>query len=244
LRREKSQIRGRFESSTAAALALQQGDGYKPREEREWEEFHPGIDIEAMFAVFPSSEVDRPPPSAQLANILSPNGRDKTHENDPINDFIRAHANGTAHTPIKRRPGRPPRRPEAILQALGVFTPQPEVVPPPGPNPREKLTPPQPCFRLKDLFTFYDRAGVGQQKYVDRAMASVGYQESDLFLRHDRRLIRMAESAQEDDLDIGNPVAGEGEVNSTVGRVEYVMDEQDETWLEEYTRNGEKTSLN
>jgi NuA3 HAT complex component NTO1 len=75
-------------------------------------------------------------------------------------------------------------------------------------------------------------------------MASVGYQESDLFLRHGRRLIRMAESAQEDDLDIGNPVAGEGDVNSTVGRVEYDMDEQDETWLEEYTRNGEKTSLN
>jgi NuA3 HAT complex component NTO1 len=58
LRREKSQIQGRFRSLIAAALALQQGDGYKPREEREWEEFHSGIDIEAMFAVFPSSEVD------------------------------------------------------------------------------------------------------------------------------------------------------------------------------------------
>jgi NuA3 HAT complex component NTO1 len=54
----------------------------------------------------------------------------------------------------------------------------------------------------------------------------------------------MAESAQEDDLDIRNPVTGKGEVNSTVGRVEYDMDKQDETWLEEYTRNGEKTSLN
>jgi NuA3 HAT complex component NTO1 len=58
LRREKSQIQGRFRSSTAAALALQQGDGYKPREEREGEEFHPGIDIEAMFALFPLLEVD------------------------------------------------------------------------------------------------------------------------------------------------------------------------------------------
>ncbi|KAL3487070.1 hypothetical protein BJX62DRAFT_12351 [Aspergillus germanicus] len=234
LRREKSQSRGRFGSSTAAALALQQGDGYKPREERGWEEFHPELDIEARFAVFPSSEVDRPPPSAQLANILSPNGLDKTDENDPIAELIRAHANGTAQTPIKRRPGRPPRRPEAILQALGVFTPQPKVVPPPGPNPREKLTLPKPSFRLKDPFTFYDQPGVGQQNYVDRTMASVGYQESDLFLRHDRSLIRMAEGTQDDDLDIGNIVAGEGEVNAAVGRVEYDMDEQDEKWLEEY----------
>ncbi|KAL2825322.1 hypothetical protein BDW59DRAFT_74175 [Aspergillus cavernicola] len=234
LRREKSQTRGRFGSSTAAALALQQGDGYKPREERGWEEFHPEIDIDAKFAVFPSAEVDRPPPSAQLANILSPNGLEKTDENDPIAELIRAHANGTAQTPIKRKPGRPPRRPEAILQALGVFTPQPKVVPPPGPNPREKLTLPKPAFKLKDPFTFYDQPGVGQQNYVDRTMASVGYQESDLFLRHDRRLIRMPEGAPEDDLDIGNPVAAEGEVNPAVGRVEYDMDEQDEKWLEEY----------
>ncbi|KAL4748451.1 hypothetical protein BDW72DRAFT_195750 [Aspergillus terricola var. indicus] len=81
-----------------------------------------------------------------LANILSPNGHDKTHEIDPITDFIRAHANGTTQTPIKRRPGRPPRRPEAILQAFGVFTPQPKVFPPPGPNPCENRTPPQPSF--------------------------------------------------------------------------------------------------
>jgi NuA3 HAT complex component NTO1 len=32
LRRDKTQNRGRFGSSTSAALALQQGDGYKPRE--------------------------------------------------------------------------------------------------------------------------------------------------------------------------------------------------------------------
>ncbi|KAL6236751.1 hypothetical protein BDW75DRAFT_104849 [Aspergillus navahoensis] len=233
-RREKSQTRGRFGSSTAAALALQQGDGYKPREERGWEEFHPELDIDAQFPVFPSTEVDRPPPSAQLANILSPNGLDRTNENDPVAELIRAHANGTVQTPIKRRPGRPPRRPEAILQSLGVFTPQPKVVPPPGPNPREKLTLPKPSFRLKDPFTFYDQPGVGQQNYVDRTMASVGYQESDLFIRHDRRLIRMPEGAQEDDLDIGNPLLGEGEVNAAVGRVEYDMDEQDEKWLEEY----------
>ncbi|KAL4967653.1 putative PHD finger domain protein [Aspergillus stella-maris] len=232
LRREKSQTRGRFGSSTAAALALQQGDGYKPREERGWEEFHPDLDIDAHFAVFSSTEVDRAPPPAHLANVLSPNGLEKGNENDPVAELIRAHANGSVQTP-KRRPGRPPRRPEAILQSLGVFTPQPKVVPPPGPNPREKLTLPKPSFRLKDPFTFYDQPGVGQQNYVDRTMAAVGYQESDLFLRHDRRLIRMPEGAQEDE-DIGNQVPGEGEVNPLTGRVEYDMDEQDEKWLEDY----------
>ncbi|KAA8646976.1 hypothetical protein EYZ11_000139 [Aspergillus tanneri] len=233
LRRDKSQSRGRFGSSTAAALALQQGDGYKPREERGWEEFHPELDIETKFTVFSSEEVDRPAPSAPIANILSPNGLDRNGEKDPLAELVRAHANGTSPTPIKRRPGRPPRRPEAILNALGI-SPQPKVVPPPGPNPRERLTLPKPSFRILDPFTFYDQPGVGQANYVDRTMASVGYQESDLFLRHDRQLIRMTEGAQEDDLELANPVVTEGEINASVGRVEYDMDEQDEKWLEDY----------
>ncbi|GES64129.1 PHD finger domain protein [Aspergillus terreus] len=242
--RDKSQSRGgRFGSSTAAAIALQQGDGYKPREERGWEEFHPDLDIDAKFVIFPSEEVDRPAPMGPLANILTPNGAlDKNAEKDPLAELIRAHANGTSPTPIKRRPGRPPRRPEAILNALGI-TAQPKVVPPPGPNPREKLTLPKPSFRIRDPFIFYDKPGVGQQNYVDRTMASVGYQESDLFVRHERQMIRMPEGAQEDDLDAVNPVAIEGEVNATVGRVEYDMDEQDEKWLEDYNLKRREDQL-
>ncbi|OJJ99735.1 hypothetical protein ASPACDRAFT_119423 [Aspergillus aculeatus ATCC 16872] len=242
LRREKSQNRGRFGSSTAAALALQQGDGYKPREERGWEEFHPDLDIDTKFTVFSAEEVDGPPPSASIAQILSPNGLDNSSDKDPIAELIRAHTNGTSPTPIKRRPGRPPRRPEAILHALGI-SPQPKPVPPPGPNPRERLTLPKPTFRLLDPFTFYDQPGVGQQNYVDRTMASVGYQESDLFLRHDRRLVRMSECAQEDDLDLTNLVASEGEVNAAVGRVEYDMDEQDEKWLDDYNAKRKEDQL-
>ncbi|PLN79322.1 hypothetical protein BDW42DRAFT_173189 [Aspergillus taichungensis] len=241
LRRDKSQNRGRFGSSTSAALALQQGDGYKPREERGWEEFHPDLDIEARFVVFSSEEVDGPAPAGPIANILSPNGLDLKGEKDPLAELIRAHANGTSPTPIKRRPGRPPRRPEAILNALGI-SPQPKAVPPPGPNPREKLTLPKPSFRMRDPFDFYDQPGVGQN-YVDRTMASVGYQESDLFLRHERQMIRMTEGAQEDDLDAVNPVAIEGEVNPTVGRVEYDMDEQDAKWLEEYNMKRRNDQL-
>ncbi|KAF9894937.1 nuA3 HAT complex component nto1 [Aspergillus nanangensis] len=234
LTRDKSQNRGgRFGSSTAAAIALQQGDGYKPREERGWEEFHPDLDIDAKFGIFSSVDVDRPAPAGPIADILSPNGLDRNGEKNPLAELIRAHANGTSPTPIKRRPGRPPRRPEAILNALGI-SPQPKNIPPPGPNPREKLTLPKPSFRIRDPFVFYDQPGVGQQNYVDRTMASVGYQESDLFVRHERQMIRMTEGAQEEDLDMVNPTGNEGEINTTVGRVEYDMDEQDEKWLEEY----------
>ncbi|KAJ5100250.1 hypothetical protein N7456_006302 [Penicillium angulare] len=237
-RRDKSQNRGRFTSSTAAALALQQGDGYKPREERGWEEFHPDLDIDGKLAVFTAGEVDTVDPAA---NALTLEALTASAMQDGSGSPMLASPDVASPVPFKRRPGRPPRRPEAILNAL-LAQQGPKVIPPPGPNPREKLTLPKPSFRLQDPFTFYEQRGVGQQNYVDRTMASVGYQESDLFLRHDRRFIRMTEGAQEDDMDVIQPVVAEGDVNATSGRVEYDMDEQDEKWLEDYNtkRRGEQ----
>ncbi|EPS34206.1 hypothetical protein PDE_09170 [Penicillium oxalicum 114-2] len=229
-RRDKSSTRGRYTSSTAAALALQQGDGYKPREERGWEEFHPDLDIDSKLAVFTSGEVDQVDPSVNALTLESIAGA-KVQESSGTAMIHSAEL--PSPIPFKRRPGRPPRRPEAILNALIAQQQLPKVVPPPGPNPREKLTLPKPSFRLKDPFTFYEKKGVGQQNYVDRTMASVGYQESDLFIRHDRRFIRMTEGAQEDDMDIIQPVVTEGDVNAAIGRVEYDMDEQDEKWLDD-----------
>ena len=229
LRREKTQNRGRFGSSTSAALALQQGDGYKPREERGWEEFHPDLDIDAKIVVFSADEVDGPRPTEQSPNTPALNGAPQT----PVPGHLAANADVPSPTPPKRRPGRPPRRPDAMLTGLGTPN-EPKVIPPPGPNPRERLTLPKPSFRIRDPFVFYDRPGVGQANYVDRTMASVGYQESDVFIRHERQMIRMGEGNQEDDLDMINPTGVEGEVNPAVGRVEYDMDEQDEKWLEDY----------
>ncbi|PCH04430.1 Zinc finger, PHD-type [Penicillium occitanis (nom. inval.)] len=243
-RRERTQSRGRYSSATAAALALQQGDGYKPREERGWEEFHPDLDIEAKFAVFSAEEVDgvnkpqQPVPNNQLTNGVSTNS--EGHNAPTIA------APSIPQTPPKRRPGRPPRRPDAMLSAI-VSPEQPKVVPPPGPNPRERLTLPKPNFHLRDPFVRYEQKGVNQQNYVDRTMASVGYQESDLFVRHDRRLIRMAEGAIEEDLDLDPPVT-DGDTNAAigslgVGRVEYDMDEQDEKWLEDYNNRRKADQL-
>ncbi|KAJ5934601.1 hypothetical protein N7466_004148 [Penicillium verhagenii] len=229
-RRDKSQNRGRFTSSTAAALALQQGDGYKPREERGWEEFHPDLDIDGRLAVFTAEEVDTVDPVANQRTLEALAG---AWGLDGSGSPMLLSPDMPSPVPFKRRPGRPPRRPEAILNAL-LAQQGPKVIPPPGPNPREKLTLPKPSFRLQDPFTFYEKKGVGQQNYVDRTMANVGYQESDLFLRHDRRFIRMTEGAQEDDMDIIQPAVSEGDVNATSGRVEYDMDEQDEKWLDDH----------
>ncbi|KAJ5577731.1 uncharacterized protein N7459_006695 [Penicillium hispanicum] len=238
-RRDKSQNRARYTSSTAAALALQQGDGYKPREERGWEEFHPDLDIDGKLAVFTAEEVDTADPAANSMSLESISG---TPAQDGSGSPIVVSADMASPIPFKRKPGRPPRRPEAILNAL-LSNQGPKVIPPPGPNPREKLTLPKPSFRLQDPFTFYEKKGVGQQNYVDRTMASVGYQESDLFLRHDRRFIRLTEGAQEDDMDVIQPAATDGDVNATTGRVEYDMDEQDEKWLEEHNAKRREDQL-
>lgn len=234
-RRERTQSRARYSSATAAALALQQGDGYKPREERGWEEFHPDLDIEVKFAVFSAEQVDGVINTQQTTIEMqfadgSPQASEGHEDStDPALTTFQASS--------KRRPGRPPRRPDAMLSAI-VAPEKPKYVPPPGPNPRERLTLPKPIFYLRDPFVRYEQKGVNQQNYVDRTMASVGYQESDLFVRHDRRLIRMAEGAIEEDLDLDPPVT-DGDTNAAigslgVGRVEYDMDEQDEKWLEDY----------
>ncbi|OJD25843.1 hypothetical protein ACJ73_02779 [Blastomyces percursus] len=228
-RREKNQTR-RYNSAAAAALAVAQGDGYKPREERGWEEFHPDLDIDVKIAVFSSDEVDGIKPSSTLPNGHS--GRGTEESGDSTVELLT-----NASTPVKRRPGRP-RLSETYTNGIGTSN-GPKIVPPPGPNPREKLTLPKPFFVLKDPFLPFEQKGVGQQNYVDRTMASVGYQESDIFLRHERRLIRMAEGAAEEDLDLSPSTPVDGEINTTVGntgvgRVEYDMDEQDAKWLETY----------
>ena len=68
-------------------------------------------------------------------------------------------------------------------------------------------------------------------------MANVGYQESEIWIRPEKKLIRVTEGNIEEDLDMATGEKNEGEGNSAigsavVGRVEYDMDEQDNLWLE------------
>ena len=262
--REKVVTRPRYSSAAAAAAAVVQGDGYKPREERGWEEFHQDLDIDAKFAVYSAEEVDgtsstMTPGRGDAFRDIGPNGANIISKSivqeqsgispchSPDGDTAKTSTGVTPHahtesveaapvTPLKRRPGRPPRCQDSMLSGIG--TPNvPKVVPLPGPNPRERLTLPKPSFRLVDPFVTYEQKAIGQQNYVDRTMANVGYQESDLFLRPEKRLIRVTEGSVEEDLDLGPVSKNDGESNAAiggvgVGRVEYDMDEQDNKWLQ------------
>lgn len=265
-RRERP-ARQRFSSAAAATAAAVQGDGFKPREERSWEEFHQELDIEAKFPIFCADEVDgiTRPASSPRSNESGINGSSTLEDvnmpqitepqlmvlkesqgnldNGPTSqgDDTPSRAqllDVNGNTPLKRRPGRPPRRPGSMLKGIG--TPDvPKIVPLPGPNPREKLTLPKPSFRLLDPFISYELKAAGQLNYVDRTMANVGYQESDIYIRPEKTLIRVTEGNIEEDLDIVPRLKNDGEGNAAiggggVGRVEYDMDEQDEKWLETY----------
>ncbi|KPI43512.1 NuA3 HAT complex component NTO1 [Cyphellophora attinorum] len=210
--------RPRYSTAAAAATAATaHGDGYKPREERGWEEFHADLDLDAEFAIIPSAEIDG------TVKV------DAADDEDAVNGFTKT-ASGR-NTPTKKR-GRPSgRRTDSMLKALAIPE-TPKIVPLPGPNPRERLTLPKPSFRELDPFGVYEE-GIN---YVDKTMASVGYQESELFSRPDRAMIRQTEGSAEEDLDLSPDllvnVENSAIGSSGVGRVEYDMDEQDVKWLD------------
>ena len=246
-RRERPPARPRFSSAAAAAAAVVHGDGFKPREERSWDEFHQDLDIGVSFPVFSADEVDgikRPIPTSSLEdrNGTPSMDRDKRSATEEVD----IQTNGCRHdrssiTPVdadstpRRRPGRPFRRADSMLKGIG--TPDvPKVVPLPGFNPREKLTLPKPSFHRLDPFLKFEVKNIERANYVDKSMANVGYQEGEFYLRPERKLIRVTEGNIEEDLDMAaakvegdnNPVVG----SSNFGRVEYDMDEQDNHWLE------------
>ncbi|MCJ1391697.1 nuA3 HAT complex component nto1 [Xylographa bjoerkii] len=270
-RRERPATRPRYSSAAAAAAAVVQGDGFKPREERGWEEFHQDLDIETKFPCFSADEVDgivkiSKTPQSRLTNGNSKGGEsgDQSAEGQSGEDkevifsgsadeiaVLDAGLSGDDGTEtssaLKRRPGRPPRRHDSMLKGIG--TPDtPKAVPVPGPNPREKLTLPKPSFRLADPFVSYEQKAAGQMNYVDRTMANVGYQESDIYIRPEKKLIRITEGNIEEELDIVPATKSEGDGNAAigavgVGRVEYDMDEQDQKWLEDYNKRRKEEQV-
>jgi NuA3 HAT complex component NTO1 len=241
-----------------------QSDGFKPREERGWEEYHPDLDLEGNLPVFSAEMVDgtpaQPAASPNLPNGLNGDGHDHVvplaspgsakhgESSPPVNSQGQPDPDnlGIVFAPPKRKPGRPFKYPQNALKAL--MTPKsPNVVPPPEPNVKEKLTLPKPSFRRTDPFSYFEQKSTGQQRYIDRSMANVGYQESDLFPRPMSRLIRVAEGSMEEDLDLGPGFKTDGEGNTAlggggVGKVEYDMDEQDDKWLSAYNalRKGQE----
>ncbi|OCK81581.1 hypothetical protein K432DRAFT_424858 [Lepidopterella palustris CBS 459.81] len=267
-RRERPPVGPRSSSAAAAAAVVAQSDGYKPREERGWEEFHQDLDIDAEFMVFSADEVDgiSPPESKPatpnnglglgLGQYAIENGASalldealRAQQDMPIlqaeasagptmdGDTVNVGGiNGKFVTPLKRRVGRPPRRLDSMLNGLG-SPPAPRIIPVPTHNPKEKLNLQKPSYRQVDPFAYYEQDQSVQVNYVDRTMASLGYQESDIFLRPEKTLIRVAEGSIEEDLDLTLSLKTDGDLSSgnvAVGRVEYDMDEQDDRWLEAF----------
>ncbi|KAI9740686.1 MAG: nuA3 HAT complex component nto1 [Claussenomyces sp. TS43310] len=251
----------RFSSAAQAAAAVVQSDGYKPREERGWEEFHLNLDIDIGFTAMRAKEVDGTSTSRPTtpAEIRAPvNGTNEVHT--PTEDVIKTESAGESTpttspandpsklvaipgTPgVKRRPGRPPNNPALFYatRMAAVHTPKtPTVAPLPNLIAKERLTLPQPSYKRTDALARYEDKTSGQVRYVERSMANVGYQESDIFIRPERRYIKATNGTIEEDLDLAPNLKSDLELNVAigsggVGRVEYDMDEQDDRWLEVY----------
>ena len=243
-RREKSGRFGqvatpkpRYSNAAAAAAASQASDGYKPREERSWEDFHPELDVDVDLPLFTADEVD-----GRIKKDVKVSGAEASLEADGDTEM----AEGLMETDtadigmaaLRRKPGRPTRRPESMLSGLG-SPPAPRITPLPTHNPKERLNLPKPSFRINNHFLRYEEdQNENKVNYVDRGMAHVGYQESDRFGLPSSTLVRLHERGQaEDEAEVGLCLDSDGLMEASqgpvVGRVEYDMDEQDVAWLQD-----------
>ncbi|WYZ40435.1 hypothetical protein EsH8_IV_000776 [Colletotrichum jinshuiense] len=253
-----------FSSAAAVAAAVAENEGYKPREERGWEEFHPKLDIDATFMIFRSEEVDGIPlPAAKSPPGTPAAPRPSTPMNGshtPLREMNPASTGNTPapttnsyfalpiignETPQKRRT-RPPRESVSFLNRdlVPVSMPRvPQVLPIRNQTPKERLDLKAPSYRRSDQVEQFESKSFGQARYVDKSMMNVGYQETDRYIRPEGRLIKAAEPNLEEDLDQSVAIA-DGEAvpisGTNVGRVEYDMDEQDDQWLEVYNREERK----
>lgn len=254
-RRTAATPRPRYSSAAAAAAASQASDGYKPREERGWEEFHPELDIDAALQVFTADEVDgvtKEQKQMSLAKQATMNSEILGNGNSLLlnpHDEHQTTAQQLPNPPLetpKRRPGRPPRRPESMLTGLG-SPPAPRIVPMPTHNPKERLNLPKPSFREVNTFGRYEHDDTVQINYVDKSMANVGYQEGDRFDMPKHSLIRHVEGPYDDDMESGLRLESDEKLQDpqsvAVANVEYDMDEQDDRWLEAHNAHRKEEGV-
>lgn len=229
-------------STAAEAAAAAQVDGYKPREERSWEEFHPDLDLETPIAIFSAEEVD----GVVDESLVRPSS---AHDTPLVNGHVMAPSPPAVSTPQRRRPGRPPGTSQTMLAGLG-SPPAPRITPLPSHNPKERLNLPKPSYRKTNPFVEYEEGREQGMSYVDKGMVNVGYQESELFNRPEDHFIRLPDSTPGDGLEHSLVLEADKETEGEsveavrkagVTRVEYDMDEQDKRWLEDHnlTRKGD-----
>lgn len=218
-------------SFNSSADAVASADGYKPREERSWDEFHPDLDLEAKIFVFSANEVDGIGGDGQYIQDSGPSSTPPGHGEQWTPNGPSARQQGPMTTP-RRRPGRPPgRRPvsDLLLNGLGP-PPSPPVqrpVPLPSQNPKERLSLPKPSYRtIPSLDTFEQDKAVRHDNFVTKTMENLGFQKTDRFSRTtEREMLRFEELFRDEEL-----------IPGTSTQVEYDMDEQDYAWLDAYNK--------
>jgi len=207
------------------------------------------LDIEAGLIVFTADEVDgktkqEPRPSLLRQDTSASNAAEGENGTQESSQTQVPSAQPVADVPLitpKRRPGRPPRKPESMLSGLG-SPPAPRILPLPIHNPKERLNLPKPSYRSIDTFKSYEEdKKTRTEDFVDKSMANVGYQESERFEIPQDILVRHSEGAPDDEMGAalilesektGENLMAEHQVGHQIGDVEYDMDEQDERWLE------------
>jgi NuA3 HAT complex component NTO1 len=255
-----------FGFAAAVTASVHQADDYKPREERNWEEFHPNLDIEKAFMVFRSEDVDgmtqeppvtpAPPPQtpgtpmngsmtpSKQINPASTGNTPSASTKNETNPFDTAQGTPT------RRSRRPTRD---VVSFYGVrplelpvpATPKaPKVLPIKNQTAKEKLDLKQPSYRKTNRIEIFESKTSGQARYVDKAMSNVGYQESDHFIRPEPQLIKATDANADEDPDqLDVPSTEDAVHHSRFGRVEYDMDEQDDMWLSQYNVQRKASEL-
>ncbi|GAP91128.1 putative PHD-finger domain-containing protein [Rosellinia necatrix] len=245
-------------SAAAVAAAVVQSEGYKPREERGWEEFHPNLDIEGTFMLFHAEDIDgtaKPIPETPAgksifgdSNDIGSPSKDQTHAspNTQASGVMFSSQHLLTTTPTRRRGVRQSLYATRGDTALAPNTPTP--LPIHGQNNKEKLDLKQPLYRKTDRILLFESKTFGQARYVDKAMMNIGYQESDNYIRPERRLIKATDGSIDDEQDTSAVSKIDGEIShqptNILGRVEYDMDEQDDMWLEAYNAHRKSQGWN
>ncbi|KAK6345812.1 nuA3 HAT complex component nto1 [Orbilia blumenaviensis] len=181
----------------------------------------------------PSTEIDGPTPSEAVGQ--------KSCKDDDESQTSSGHTsqehliNPVMSTPTRRSSRQKDNKEKEKDKAI--FTPKPSqrpILPMSNIHHNERLSLPVPSYKPITPFQL-------AETYVDRAMAGVGFQESDYWQRPHTmvRNIGIQDNINEGEAKIASAIDEKEENNNaphtvTPGMVEYDMDEQDDKWLAQF----------
>ena len=256
-------------ASAAQAAAAVQSDGYKPREERGYEEFHPDLDLNSPFLAFSADEVDGITPAPGSAPSSADGSADDNNTTNNVNGAegapIKGEGNTTPTTSVngspsltiaipgtpgggKRRPGRPPKDPITFWanraaqqgKTLSLSTPQTPTMPPPIQNTYPKEKLVLPQPSYRVSNTL--------ARFEDKSLGLVRYVDKSManvgYQETDRFIRPESTYIRASDAYLDEDLdhgTGESIGGGGVGRVEYDMDDQDDAWLKAHNEDRKRS---